>query len=173
LLARIKTSARCFKPKFHRHAIIIRQCFEDSGRLFKVSTKMCFKRVESLECYDSGFVEASIDDCSDTVDGDILNKDIDSLECPYDMAGNDVCMCEICQAEMRRNDEREYRLSILKMETLKLRSSTICRNCKTRSVEILNLPCSHIVCCEPCADILDNCPLCGERILGTVKIYLA
>jgi hypothetical protein len=169
----IKTSMSYLKLKFQPRAIIIRECFEDIGRLRKVSTKMCFKRLESVECYNSGFVDASIDDCSDSVDGDILKKDIDSLECPYDVAGNDVCMCEICQAEMRRNDEREYRLSKLKMETLKLRSSTICRNCKTRSVEILNLPCSHIVCCEPCADILDNCPLCDDRILGTVKIYLA
>ena len=68
---------------------------------------------------------------------------------------------------------RQYRLECAKSENEKLKKMLICKNCETRAVETLNLPCKHIVCCENCADILDLCPLCSKRILGTVRIYMA
>ena len=61
----------------------------------------------------------------------------------------------------------------LKSENERLKSSVICRSCKVHQVETLNLPCCHIVFCESCADAATYCVLCEERILGTVRIYMA
>ena len=66
-----------------------------------------------------------------------------------------------------------YRIMRLKTENEKLKSSLICKCCHFAQVETLTLPCAHIVCCEKCADAATNCPLCSERILGTVRIYMA
>ena len=98
----------------------------------------------------------------------------DVQTCQFDVCGNLRCLCEICTTEAQRNVEKakNYRLLHLKTENEKFKASVICRNCKSNSVQILTLPCSHIVCCEKCADILDNCPLCNDRILGTVRIYM-
>ena len=98
----------------------------------------------------------------------------DVQTCHFDVCGNLRCLCEICTTQAQRNVEKamNYRLLHLKTENEKFKASIICRNCKSNSVQILTLPCSHIVCCEKCADILDNCPLCNDRILGTVRIYM-
>ena len=95
--------------------------------------------------------------------------------CQFDVCGNYRCLCEICmpEAEGKEENSRDYRLSRLKTENEKFKTSVICRNCKMNNVEILALPCTHVVTCEKCADILDNCPLCDERVLGTVRIYMA
>lgn len=151
---------------------------------------MCFKHINQLRT--KSMDGPSDNDCqfyADEVDGnadhnlkspEIFSSD-DSTRvqtCPFDVCGNYSCECEICTAEAERavvNDQnsRNYRLQRLKTENEKFKSSVICRNCNLNNVQILTLPCSHIVCCEKCADRLDNCPLCDDRILGTVRIYMA
>jgi ribosomal protein S27E len=46
-----------------------------------------------------------------------------------------------------------------------------CRRCRKERIQILFLPCRHLVTCERCAEIIDDCLICGETILGTVKTY--
>jgi hypothetical protein len=69
-------------------------------------------------------------------------------------------------------DAPSYRVIRLKEENEKLRRALICKHCNITRVQTLNLPCAHIVCCEACADLLDNCPLCNEKILGTARIFV-
>ena len=145
---------------------------------------MCFKHVK--EEHGQMFEQPSNDDCQsgvDDVDGSeehILtpspSKETSRIQCcQFDVCGNYHCLCEICTPEVEGNEEnsRELRLSRLKTENEMFKRSVICRNCKMNSVEILALPCTHVVTCEKCADILDNCPLCDARVLGTVRIYMA
>ena len=129
------------------------------------------------------FEQPSNDDCHccvDEIDGNeehILKPSELSLTqtCQFDVCGNYQCVCEICrpEAEGKELNSRELRLSRLKTENEMFKRSVICRNCKMNSVEVLALPCTHVVTCEKCADILDNCPLCDARVLGTVRIYMA
>src|ERR1043165_3943637 len=141
-------------------------------KILKLEAKMCFKHVKEhpsrmMECQ-------SAVDCVDGNVDHILKSSEESNHaqtCQFDICGNYRCMCEICTDEAERNAQN-YRISRLKTENEKFKASMICRNCDSKSVEILTLPCSHIVCCEKCADLLDNCPLCDERILGTVRIYM-
>jgi len=66
-----------------------------------------------------------------------------------------------------------YRLRRLKTENKKLKTLMICKRCNCAQVQTLTLPCCHIVCCEPCANAADDCPLCNARILGTVRIFIS
>lgn len=75
--------------------------------------------------------------------------------------------------EHSSNASHSYRFMRLKSENEKLQNSLMCRRCHSTQVQTLTLPCCHIVCCEACADAIDDCPLCMTRILGTVKIFLA
>jgi len=65
-----------------------------------------------------------------------------------------------------------YRLMRLKSENENLKTLMICKRCNSAQVQTLTLPCCHIVCCESCADAVDDCPLCNARILGTVRIFM-
>lgn len=114
----------------------------------RLDANMCFSKKENKEVSDCSSASASMDDVSVGVDE------------------NDGRMDNVC------NNPHSYRVIRLKQENEKLRRALICRRCKNTRVQTLNLPCCHIVCCEACADILDNCPLCEERILGTARIFV-
>jgi len=147
---------------------------------------MCFKHSKehpswTMECQSVVECQSNVDEIDGNLDHilksseNLSSDETNRLEtCQFDVCGNYQCMCEICTAETERNAEKSktYRILRLKTENEKFKSSAICRNCKTNSVQILTLPCSHVVCCEKCADLLDNCPLCNDRILGTVRIYM-
>src|ERR1043165_4141387 len=149
---------------------------------------MCFKNVKEHSIWTMEG-QSHDDDCqssADEIDGNVdhILKSSDHLSseesirvqtCHYDVCGNYSCLCEICTDERERNDKnsKKYRILRLKTENEMFKTSAICRNCKLNSVQILTLPCSHVVCCEICADLLDNCPLCDDRILGTVRIYMS
>ena len=60
----------------------------------------------------------------------------------------------------------------LKKENERLRSEITCRKCKQSRVQTLFLPCRHLVACEECANGMDDCITCSEKILGTVRTFL-
>jgi len=66
-----------------------------------------------------------------------------------------------------------YRLMRLKTENEKLYASIMCKQCNVTQVQVLTLPCAHVVICEECSELLETCPLCKERILGTVRIFMS
>lgn len=63
---------------------------------------------------------------------------------------------------------------ILQRENERLQWAKKCKVCFSADVEILFLPCRHLVCCETCEPSVDDCPLstCGKHILGHVRVYL-
>lgn len=77
------------------------------------------------------------------------------------------------QTSKSSNTPSSDHLLCLKAENEKLRTSVTCMQCRSAQIQILMLPCCHIVCCEVCADILDDCPLCTAQILGTVKVFMS
>ena len=107
--------------------------------------------------------------------------------CQMDVVGNEKCQCQYCAKETDGNAEHvvkppniqaskamhSYRIMRLKSENEKLHASMICKRCNITKIQTLTLPCCHVVCCEACADAAENCPLCDERILGTVRIFIA
>lgn len=61
----------------------------------------------------------------------------------------------------------------LRAENEKLKQATTCKVCLDADVDTVFLPCRHLVCCRACADNIVDCPVCRERVLGTVKTFLA
>lgn len=64
-------------------------------------------------------------------------------------------------------------LSRLLQENVRLKESTTCKVCLDSDVNVLFLPCRHLVCCEECSNALKTCPCCRAQIVGTVKTFLS
>lgn len=60
----------------------------------------------------------------------------------------------------------------LRRENERMRSTFMCRLCRNEKVQTLFLPCRHLVACESCAERMDDCMTCHQKILGTVRTYL-
>ena len=48
-----------------------------------------------------------------------------------------------------------------------------CKICMDAEVNVVFLPCGHLVCCSSCAPALKNCPICRGLIRGTVNAILS
>jgi len=60
----------------------------------------------------------------------------------------------------------------LTKENERLRLEVTCRKYKETHVQTLFLPCRHLVACEECAINMDDCIICSEKILDTVRTFL-
>ena len=47
-----------------------------------------------------------------------------------------------------------------------------CRICYDRPIEVLLLPCKHLVCCQICASLSSACPLCRGRVSESIRVYM-
>ena len=72
-------------------------------------------------------------------------------------ANTEVIICEV---------------SRLKPENETLRSNMTGKICLDARVGKLFLPCRHLLCCEECSAAVRKCPLCRERIVGTITTFL-
>jgi len=61
---------------------------------------------------------------------------------------------------------------ILTEENRELKLKYICNICKIDRMETLFLPCRHIYACENCANSIEYCDICSDRVLGTVRIFI-
>jgi len=63
------------------------------------------------------------------------------------------------------------RLAELKEENKRLRLTWKCKKCG-QPIEMLFLPCRHLVACNECGAKMDQCIACDKKILGTVQTYV-
>ncbi|XP_061177182.1 baculoviral IAP repeat-containing protein 3-like [Saccostrea echinata] len=61
----------------------------------------------------------------------------------------------------------------IQCEVQKLQDLTLCKVCMDANVNIVFMPCGHIVTCFTCSKSVKKCPLCRQKIKGTVKAYLS
>ena len=62
--------------------------------------------------------------------------------------------------------------SELSAECDDLQAKVTCKICLDSKIQVLFLPCRHLVCCENCANEVRECPLCRASIEGIVKVFL-
>jgi baculoviral IAP repeat-containing protein 7/8 len=48
----------------------------------------------------------------------------------------------------------------------------LCSVCLDAQREIMFSPCHHVVCCAPCADMVDACVVCRAPVERRVKVFL-
>ncbi|KAK0042866.1 E3 ubiquitin-protein ligase XIAP [Biomphalaria pfeifferi] len=54
-----------------------------------------------------------------------------------------------------------------------LRQQTTCKICMDREVDIVFLPCGHLVSCTECAVAMKDCPVCRAHVRGTVRAFMS
>ena len=64
-------------------------------------------------------------------------------------------------------------MASLRAENQRLKSLRNCKICLSSHIQILFLPCRHLVCCEKCSGCLRHCPICRREILGEVRTFMA
>lgn len=69
-------------------------------------------------------------------------------------------------------DDYDAETVMLLEENRQLRDARTCRVCMDLEVNVVFLPCGHLVSCDSCAPALRNCAVCRSLIRGTVKVFL-
>lgn len=77
------------------------------------------------------------------------------------------------QLEMQRMKERKE--DQLGEEVCYKLQRVVCKVCFEKEVEVLFLPCNHLVSCQGCKEQLTQkkCPLCRDTYQATTRVYLA
>ncbi|KAI8745589.1 inhibitor of apoptosis [Biomphalaria glabrata] len=75
---------------------------------------------------------------------------------------------------MRKSATEQDLESIRKMKERnnELRQQTMCKICMDKDVEVVFLPCGHLVSCAECAGALKDCAVCRKPVKGTVRAFL-
>lgn len=60
----------------------------------------------------------------------------------------------------------------LPQETVQLESNRLCKICYGNDIEIVLIPCGHLVLCRECALHIETCPLCRQTVCGKMRAYL-
>lgn len=70
-------------------------------------------------------------------------------------------------------NQKPEEYSDLKSENERLKSTVMCKICLTDEVNVLFLPCGHLVSCQTCAPHVTQCAVCRMQIENRRKIFLA
>ena len=73
----------------------------------------------------------------------------------------------------RSKQELEEMLENLYTNLLIQAQRAECKVCFDEEVQVLFLPCKHLVTCEKCANHLNKCPTCRKNILKKKRAFLA
>lgn len=108
------------------------------------------------------------------------------LESQVMLQGNQIALEQIQQAleqerqrgqsleqELQRMREREE--DQLEEEVRYMLKRVVCKVCFAKEVEVLFLPCNHLVSCQGCKEQLrqKKCPMCRDTYQATTRVYLA
>ncbi len=56
---------------------------------------------------------------------------------------------------------------------LELHQKKVCKICLDEEIDVVLIPCGHLICCRICAPALNKCPICRVNIERAVRTYLA
>ncbi len=66
-----------------------------------------------------------------------------------------------------------YEFQTLLRENQAMKDERMCKICMDNEVNIVFLPCGHLVSCQNCAPAIKKCAVCRSLIRGTVRTYLS
>ena len=61
----------------------------------------------------------------------------------------------------------------MQVENTQMKRQMRCKVCLNADVEVVFLPCAHLVVCKNCAPNLCSCPVCRRRINETIKVFMS
>jgi len=80
---------------------------------------------------------------------------------------------ETASTSQAEDDEARLTTEILGRQLHELQEQRICKVCLDEEINIVFLPCGHLVCCAMCAPALTKCPVCRANITDSVRTYLS
>ncbi|XP_061608230.1 baculoviral IAP repeat-containing protein 2 isoform X1 [Phyllopteryx taeniolatus] len=88
---------------------------------------------------------------------------------------NDVHLLRELMAQSNEAASPSQDLSGLPMEEQlrRLQEERTCKVCMDKEVNIVFIPCGHLVVCKECAPSLRKCPICRGLVKGTVRTFLS
>ncbi|KAM6986506.1 baculoviral IAP repeat-containing protein 2 [Aplochiton taeniatus] len=88
---------------------------------------------------------------------------------------NDVHLLRDLMAQANEAASPSQDLSDLPMEEQlrRLQEERTCKVCMDKEVNIVFIPCGHLVVCKECAPSLRKCPICRGLVKGTVRTFLS
>ncbi|XP_076024301.1 baculoviral IAP repeat-containing protein 2 [Genypterus blacodes] len=88
---------------------------------------------------------------------------------------NDVHLLRDLMAQANEAVSPSQDLSDLPMEEQlrRLQEERTCKVCMDKEVNIVFIPCGHLVVCKECAPSLRKCPICRGLVKGTVRTFLS
>ncbi|XP_061818857.1 baculoviral IAP repeat-containing protein 2 [Nerophis lumbriciformis] len=88
---------------------------------------------------------------------------------------NDVHLLRDLMAQSNEAASPSQDLSGLPMEEQlrRLQEERTCKVCMDKEVNIVFIPCGHLVVCKECAPSLRKCPICRGLVKGTVRTFLS
>uniref|UniRef100_A0A668USU8 Uncharacterized protein n=1 Tax=Oreochromis aureus TaxID=47969 RepID=A0A668USU8_OREAU len=88
---------------------------------------------------------------------------------------NDVHLLRDLMAQSIEAASPSQDLSDLPMEEQlrRLQEERTCKVCMDKEVNIVFIPCGHLVVCKECAPSLRKCPICRGLVKGTVRTFLS
>lgn len=60
----------------------------------------------------------------------------------------------------------------LTLQNREMRDRTICKICGQRQVNLVFLPCGHLVCCIECGAEITHCLICNVQVFKKVPVYM-
>ena len=72
----------------------------------------------------------------------------------------------LCSQSLNLTDPKVQKLT---QEHKKLKENSICNKCQNNKIDILFLPCRHMVACTKCSSTMDNCVKCSKKIIGQLR----
>ncbi|MBN3297968.1 BIR protein, partial [Amia calva] len=88
---------------------------------------------------------------------------------------NDIYLLRELMAQTNEPSSPSQELSDLPMEEQlrRLQEERTCKVCMDKEVNIVFIPCGHLVVCKECAPSLRKCPICRGLVKGTVRTFLS
>uniref|UniRef100_A0A674A111 RING-type E3 ubiquitin transferase n=1 Tax=Salmo trutta TaxID=8032 RepID=A0A674A111_SALTR len=88
---------------------------------------------------------------------------------------NDVYLLRDLMAQANEASSPSQDLSDLPMEEQlrRLQEERTCKVCMDKEVNMVFIPCGHLVVCKDCAPSLRKCPICRGLVKGTVRTFLS
>jgi len=93
-----------------------------------------------------------------------------------DVSSSSDVSSESDEAENIDNEEDENldeAIKDMKLENHQLKQEKCCKICLGEEVEVVFVPCGHLVSCVQCAPSLKDCPVCRTKIKAVVRAFLA
>ena len=79
-------------------------------------------------------------------------------------------LCNFCLLLVGSMDRLPWQIE---MENKQLKAAKTCKICLEADIEVVFIPCGHLVSCHGCSSLVSRCSLCQSSVTDTVKIYMS